>query len=148
MSASFETRIRSLSFAYSHTSGSSCRFQVNISNMNRVWKEIFEKAHQACTTSSRQRAASCGGHSHKLTLTVSGKGNARFQIFTSQVGKILEDFFFRHIGGKLLQNLVHRNSQTADTRLSATLVGVNCNVILVVHDLRLRLSHLCGQDLA
>jgi hypothetical protein len=85
-----------------------------------------------------QIGASCGRNGHELAFTVSSKGNARFKVFTRKVRKIVQDFFFGHVRCQILQDLINSNSQTANAGFAATFVGVNRDVVLVVHEWRLR----------
>src|SRR6266404_5254682 len=89
MSASFETRIRIIVLCVLPHERIGGRFQVNISNMNRVWKEIFEKAHQlvrqvlvkeqlhaaGTVISLRSRSAAKAMHAFKSSRVRSGKSS-------------------------------------------------------------------------
>ena len=42
-----------------------------------------------------------------------------------------------HARGEILQHIIYRNPQPADARLAATLVGVDGDEVLVIHELTL-----------
>src|SRR5215213_7517843 len=90
-----ETMIKPASLAYSHTAGSSAAFKPTSRTCMEPGTGRREVA-PACGIDFRRRAISCGWHGHKLTLTVSGEGNTRLQIFASEVREIIENFFLRH----------------------------------------------------
>src|SRR6266849_1753315 len=83
------------------------------------------------------RTASCSRYGEKSPLTVRGEGDACLEIVAGEVREIFEDLIFGHVGGQILQHLIDSNAQAANTRLSAALVWVNGDVILIIHVLRL-----------
>src|SRR6266404_1264831 len=89
-------------------------------------------------TSFRQRVISRGNRSgHQPAFTVSSISNAGFQIFSRQIGKVVEYFFLCHLGSKILKHFINRNSQASHTRFSGTFVWLNRDVISIVHSLKL-----------
>ncbi len=52
---------------------------------------------QVYATNSDRRVVSRRGYHHKATLSVRGKGNTGFKIFPREIGKIIQNFCFRHI---------------------------------------------------
>src|SRR6266571_580152 len=84
--------------------------------------------------SFRQKAISRGNRSgHQPALTVSSISNAGFQVFSRQIRKVVEYFFFSHLGSEILKHFINRKSQTSHTRFPATFVWLDRDVISIVH---------------
>src|SRR5579884_3440246 len=70
---------------------------------------------------------------HQLTFAIRGKFQAGADVFNSEFRKVLKDFFLRHTGGEIIQNIVYRYPHPANTRLATSLIGFNCNDVLIAH---------------
>src|SRR6185295_3006471 len=97
-------------------------------------------------TSFRQKAISRGNRSgHQPALTVSSISNAGFQIFSRQIRKVVEYFFFSHLGSEILKHFINRNSQASHTRFPTTFVWLNRDVISIVHSRKYQLQQVQEQ---
>jgi hypothetical protein len=54
----------------------------------------------------------------------------------------MQNLIFAHSRGKVVQNIVDRDSHAANTRLAAALSRLNRNVLRVVHNRKLRALRL------
>lgn len=70
----------------------------------------------------------------KFSLSVSREGDAWADIFASKVREILQNFFFGHTRGEILQNVIDRNAKPSDAGFAASLPKFYCNAVFVIHD--------------
>lgn len=54
-------------------------------------------------------------------------------VFTGQIGKILEDILFAHTGSEIFLDIVDRDAQSTDARLAAPLAGIDGDELFPVH---------------
>ena len=67
---------------------------------------------------SDRTAASCSNRK-QLALTISHEGETSPDVLMRKVGKISQDFCFRHIRSQVIQNIVYSDAHAADAGLSA-----------------------------
>src|SRR5205807_985759 len=85
-----------------------------------------------------RRAGASRPRRGKPSFAVGGEGQHRSNVFGCQVGEISEDLLFAQAGGEVLQDVVDRNAQAPDARLSAPLIRFDGDQILPGHDLTVR----------
>ena len=84
--------------------------------------------------SFRQIAVSCRRSSHhQSSLTVGGISEAGFQIRLSQVGKVFEYLILRHVRGKIFEDFIYCDSESANAWFAAAFIGFNGDVVSIVH---------------
>jgi len=66
-------------------------------------------------------------------LPVGGEGEARANVLARQVRKVCEDLVLGHPGREVLEHVIHRDAQPADTGFPAPLAGLDGDDALVVH---------------
>lgn len=67
------------------------------------------------------RRAVSRGDLHELPLAVSGEGETGADVIACQIREVLEDLVLGHPGGKILQHVVHGDTEAPDARLAAPL---------------------------
>jgi len=67
---------------------------------------------------------------------MSGELKTCTDVFTCKIGEIGEDVRFAHAGSQVFQYIIHRDAQSSDTRFPAPLSRINCDAILVRHEMK------------
>ena len=86
---------------------------------------------------SDQEGASHGNR-NEFTLAIGSEGETRSDVCTGEIGKVSQDFGFRHAGGEIVQDVVYGNPQPANAELPTALSRLNRDVLLIVHNWTLR----------
>jgi len=60
-----------------------------------------------------------------LPFAVCGEGQRGLDVFPLKIGKILHNLLRRHAPGQVIEDIVNRDPQAADARLSSALVRFN-----------------------
>ena len=86
----------------------------------------------AARDSGRKGASS--RKSCELALTVGSESETRADIFSGKIRKFSQQFFLRHASCKVFQHVGHRHSRTANAGLAASLIRLNGNDSLIIHN--------------
>lgn len=69
----------------------------------------------------------------QFPFPIGSKGEARSDVFTGQIGKVLEDILFAHPGSEIFQNVIDRDAQSTDAGFAAPLARINVDEVFPVH---------------
>ncbi len=67
------------------------------------------------------------------TFPISRKGQRSTNILALQVRKVRKNFILRHSASQVVKNVVHRNAQAAQARLTAALPWLDGDSLPIVH---------------
>jgi len=81
-------------------------------------------------------------------VAVGGKREAGSNVFSSQVGEIVEDLGDTHAAPKIIENVGDRDACPSDARLAAANARVNGNPLSVIHRRILLLSKVPSSGVA
>lgn len=74
----------------------------------------------------------------ELTLAIGGKCKAGADVFFGEVREILENLFVAHAASQVLEDVIDRDAEATDTRLTASLARLDRNDLGIVHGFKLR----------
>ena len=95
-----------------------------------------------------RRAVSRGWKGDQFPVPIGSKEKARSDVFTGQIGKILEDILFAHTRSEIFQNVIDRDAQSTDAGLAAPLARINADEVFPVHECQRSVSAHKDQALA
>jgi hypothetical protein len=66
----------------------------------------------------------------ELALAIGGKSQASFDVFTREVRRVRQNLFFSHAAGKVLKDIRHSHSRSANSWLPLRLPGSMVMILL------------------
>jgi hypothetical protein len=110
-------------------------FQSNVTHVNRASSRASGPNEEI---GFGRREISPWWDSCKLTFTVSRKRDASTNIFTHKIGKVSKNLVLAHARSQVLQNVIDRDTEAANTGLPASFTWLDGDSVFVVHSERLR----------
>jgi len=74
-----------------------------------------------------------------VLLPISGIGKAGPNILFGEIRKLLQNFFLRHSGSHVFEDVIDSNPHAPNTGLTPPLAGFDSNNVLIIHELIVRL---------